>query len=259
MNNTNGTDNQQTAQNGTTDLNAAKEAIEAAKRTTNQDTSKENGTDSGDNDEGNKPIILAEEDENVDPLTTDNTAGSGSSNRNPDEGNSVGGYGSEPTTFTTQAKRTYGCVISPVGDRRILWSDISLCIKEATNQYTDDRVLRLKAQAVATEINRDRQRLIGNEVEIGIIITGVKIAGVPGRTIILYGWINDLEDTPNRENGGLSPNDRIGWRKTTQLKIVFDYIDQIGQVVKYGNAGESYILPDTAASRALTMAPPIPV
>lgn len=159
-------------------------------------------------------------------------------------------------TLDTSAKRRvnriYGCIVRPSGGAYLTEADVAMAWKEFSNINSDARIIRLVAQAV----DPSSGEVAGAPVEIEIIPNDITHGSVPGRTIGFSGYLANKAPIPNWENGGMTPQDAIGWDDDHIIvSIVFDIYDQVGRIDSYANSISGYKLAAIEPSTALNLDP----
>lgn len=159
------------------------------------------------------------------------------------------------TSDTSMKKRVnhiYGCIIRPSNDVYLTEAAVAMAWKEFSNMNSDARIIRLTAQAV----DPSSGEIIGTPIEIEIIPNDITHGSVPGRTIGFSGYLATKASIPNWNNGGINPQDTVGWNEDhIWVSVVFDTYDQVGRIDSYANSISGYKLATVKPSTALNLSP----
>lgn len=156
------------------------------------------------------------------------------------------------TSVKRRVNRIYGCIVRPSDGMYLTEAKVAMAWKEFSNMNSDARIIRLTAQTV----DPSSEERVGAPVEIEIIPNDITHGSVPGRTIGFSGYLANKASIPNWENGGVNPQDTVGWNEDhIWVSVVFDTYDQVGRIDSYANSISGYKLATVKPSTALNLSP----
>ncbi len=146
--------------------------------------------------------------------------------------------------------RTLGCVVYQLDNQRLTESDLALAWKEFNNPRFNGRKISFKVRAIDQRTNQ----YMGEIVQITVIPNDLTHGSVSGRTIGFSGFLTGEVQTPNREGGGLCPQDPEGWEGAPiWVSISYDVYDQVGRIEAYKKNRTEYPLAKVDVSTALDL------
>jgi len=157
----------------------------------------------------------------------------------------------EPRTM--RVSHVYGCIVRPADGTYLTEAKVALAWKEFNNVNSGAREIPLAAQAVDPITGKE----VGEPIGFRLVPNDITHGSTSGRTIGFSGYLTRNVSTPN---GGLSPNDAIGWSDGyIWVSIAFDLYDQIGRIDSYVNNSNRYELAAIEVSTALDLSPLPPI